>query len=74
MWSLPLPLSSQTTARRNAHRAAIECGIRRRQREEADEYLARHRARRDRGEGRDPGAPTSVRSDEISLPVTGGRR
>jgi hypothetical protein len=44
MWTLHLPLSNQTTARRNAHRAAIECSIRRRQREDADRFLERREA------------------------------
>jgi hypothetical protein len=41
MWTLRLPLSSQTTARRNAQRAAIECGIRRRQREDVEQFFQR---------------------------------
>ena len=44
MWTLHLPLSDQTTARRNAHRAAIECSIRRRQREDVDRFFERRDA------------------------------
>ena len=39
MWTLRLPSTGQTTARRNAQRAAIECGIRRRQREDVERYF-----------------------------------
>jgi hypothetical protein len=41
MWTLRLPLSNQDTARRNAQRAAIECGIRRRQREDVEQFFQR---------------------------------
>jgi len=66
MWTLHLPLSNQTTARRNAHRAAIECAIRRRQREDVEHFFERRhqeakaaavsRARRE--SGRRPGEVT----------------
>jgi hypothetical protein len=43
-WARFAPAFSQETARRNAQRAAIACAQRRRQREDVEQFLARHEA------------------------------